>query len=112
MWPTCEQGTISSVPPHIHVLKLSSRFSAPQMSNLTIIICIILIIIISVVSPVIVSAEPLEEHSVDAEQSPGHGGRGHGLRRVRVLLLLVVGDGVPVELQKNISNTVKIFTPN
>ena len=74
MWPTCEQGTISSVPPHIHVLKLSSRFSAPQMSNLTIIICIILIIIISVVSPVIVGAEPLEEHPVDAEQSPGHGG--------------------------------------
>ena len=74
MWPTCEQGTISSVPPHIHVLKLSSRFSAPQMSNLTIIICIILIIIISVVSPVIVSAKPLEEHPVDAEQSPGHGG--------------------------------------
>ena len=74
MWPTCEQGTISSVPPHIHVLKLSSRFSAPQMSNLTIIICIILIIIISVVSPVIVGAEPLEEHSVDAEQPPGHGG--------------------------------------
>ena len=33
IWPTCEQGTISRVPPHIQVLKLSSRFSAPQMSK-------------------------------------------------------------------------------
>ena len=64
------------------------------------------------VEAVVVGPEPVEKLLVDAEQSPGHGGRGHGLRRVRVLLLLVVGDGVPVELQKNISNTVKIFTPN
>ena len=64
------------------------------------------------VETVVVGPEPVEELLVDAEQSPGHGGRGHGLRRVRVLLLLVVGDGVPVELQKNILNTVKIFTPN
>ena len=29
MWPTWEQGMISSVPPHIQVLKEISRFSAP-----------------------------------------------------------------------------------
>ena len=33
MCPTWEQGTISRVPPHIQVLKLNSRFSAPQMSK-------------------------------------------------------------------------------
>lgn len=33
MWPTWEQGTISSVPPHIHDLKDSSKFSPPQISK-------------------------------------------------------------------------------
>jgi hypothetical protein len=33
MWPTCEHGTISRVPPHIQVLNESSRFSPPQMSK-------------------------------------------------------------------------------
>lgn len=33
MWPTWEHGTISRVPPHIHVLNESSKFSPPQMSK-------------------------------------------------------------------------------
>lgn len=33
MCPTCEHGTISKVPPHIHVLNDSSKFSPPQMSK-------------------------------------------------------------------------------
>lgn len=33
IWPTWEQGTISNVPPHIHVLNESSKFSPPHMSK-------------------------------------------------------------------------------
>ena len=31
-WPTCEQGEISILPPHIQAFKLSSMFSPPQIS--------------------------------------------------------------------------------
>lgn len=33
IWPTCEHGTISNVPPHIHDLNDSSKFSPPQISK-------------------------------------------------------------------------------
>lgn len=33
IWPTCEHGTISSVPPHIHDLNDNSKFSPPQISK-------------------------------------------------------------------------------
>ena len=47
----------------------------------------------------IVGPEFFEPTSVNGEQPPGHGGRGHRLGRVGMQLLLPVWDGVPVELR-------------
>ena len=42
------------------------------------------------VEAVVVGTESVKELFVDAEQPSGHGGRGHRLGSVRVLLLLVI----------------------